>query len=194
MRVERIKDFISEEERQKLNAWVRLGVQNRWLDHGLSRRQSGYQKRLTSRMYGDRFEYPAVARNIASRILDLLGLDESSIIVGHGKNGIVVSCTFDGGDVYEHRDPRRESDGMATLRCNILTQAAEQGGKLYLDGTETDVGECELHCYLASEHLHFVSEVKGQTPRILWMFGAHVPAEDWDTGKIQINEMIFAGA
>lgn len=192
MRIERIKNFISEEECQELNAWVKLGVQNRWLDRGLSRGQWGYQKRLTSRMYGDRFEYPAVVRDVAQRIQNLFGFEENSIIHGHGRNGVVVSCTFDGGDVYEHKDPRRGSDDMATLRCNILTQAAEQGGKLCIEGQEIDIEAGELHCYLASEHSHFVSRVFGPTPRILWMFGAHVSADDWNVGKIKIEEPISA--
>jgi hypothetical protein len=29
--------------------------------------------------------------------------------------------------------------------------------------------------------------VEGDTSRVLWMFGAYVPKEDWELGKIKFN-------
>jgi hypothetical protein len=69
-----------------------------------------------------------------------------------------------------------------------MTQDADAGGNLYIGGEKTDVSVGDLHCYLVSEHEHWVESVQGNTPRIMWMFGAHVPAEDWDSGKIIIGE------
>ncbi len=184
MRIERIKNFISEDECLTLNAWVELGVQNGWLNYGLDRGRMGYNKRLTSRFYGDRFEYPPIVYDVDQRIKKLFGFERNPIIDGHGKNGIVVSYTLNDGDVYEHRDNPRESDGMPTLRCNILTQSAKEGGKLHIEGQEIDIEVGELHCYLASEHSHSVSKVSGATPRILWMFGVHIPASSWEISQV----------
>ena len=58
-------------------------------------------------------------------------------------------------------------------------------GQVYVENNKIDIEVGELHCYLASDYEHYVTEVKGETPRILWMFGAYVPKEDWESGKIQ---------
>lgn len=100
------------------------------------------------------------------------------LIYGHGSDGVVVSVTFPGGDVYEHKDPR-SLEGLSTFRCNILTQSAESGGKLYINGIFREINVGDLHCYYASEESHYVTEVQGNSPRILWMFGCHRPIEDY---------------
>ena len=186
MRLERHKNFLSPTECAMLNAWVDEGVEKKWLDVGLSRGHSAYTKRFTTRRYGDRFEYPQIVLDISNRICVFCGVDSYRFIEGHGRDGVVVSCTFDGGDVYAHQDPR-SIDGLAPLRCNVLTRKADDGGILYIDGQKVDVEVGELHCYLASETLHYVTTVKGKTPRVLWMFGAYVPVEDWDGGIIKMK-------
>jgi hypothetical protein len=188
MRLERHKNFLSPEECSVLNAWVDEGVEKKWLDVGISRGFRKYTKRVTSRLYGDRFEYPQIVLDLSDRIRAFCGVDSYGLIHGHGRDGVVVSCTFEGGDVYLHRDPRNSEDlNLATLRCNVLTRNADDGGVLYLDGKRVDVSVGELHCYLASEVPHYVTTVKGKTSRVLWMFGAHVPVEDWDGGTIKVG-------
>ena len=142
--------------------------------------------RVTSRLYADRYEYPEIVRTLSARIRKFCGISEHGLIEGHGRDGVVVSCTFSGGDVYAHQDPRGD-DGLATLRCNILTRAADSGGVLHIEGKPKPLDVGDLHCYLASEHEHYVSEVEGDTSRVLWMFGAHVPKEDWDSGLIKFG-------
>jgi hypothetical protein len=185
MRIERYKNFLSVEECAALNAWVDEGVQNKWLDVGISGSNNQYTKRLTNRMYGHRFEYPQLVRNISERIRSFCGVDDYQIIDLHGQNGVVVSCTFGGGDVYPHRDPKQGY--LSALRCNVMTRAADAGAELYVGGEHIDIGVGELHCYLASEFEHKVTEVQGNTPRVLWMFGAAVPAKDWESGKIKVE-------
>ena len=68
-----------------------------------------------------------------------------------------------------------------------MTRAADDGGVLYLDEQRIDIEVGELHCYLASEVQHYVTTVRGKTPRVLWMFGAFVPSEDWDNGAIKVG-------
>jgi hypothetical protein len=186
IRFERYKNFITPQECEKLNAWVIAGVRKKWLDAGTDRQNFRYSKRVTSRLYPDRYVYPKFVIDLSERIRGFCGISEHRLIEGHGRDGVVVSCTFNGGDVFEHQDPR-SVDGLLTLRCNVLTQAADAGGVLRVGGVARPLEVGELHCYLASEHLHSVSTVSGDTPRILWMFGAHVPVEDWNSGRIKFG-------
>jgi hypothetical protein len=186
MRIERHKNFITTEECTALNAWVDEGVERRWLDVGIDGRDFKYARRVTSRLYPERFEYPEFVRELSNRVRIFCGVSSYGVIEGHGRDGVVVSCTFPGGDVYPHIDPSGP-DGLATLRCNIMTRAADVGCVLYVGGQVVDIEVGELHCYLVSEHKHFVTPVEGNTNRVMWMFGAHVPSEDWNNGFIKLG-------
>jgi hypothetical protein len=191
MRIERHKNFLTSEECNLLNVWVDEGVEKKWLDTGVTEKQFGYTsytKRVTSRMYGNRFQYPQIALDISNRIRKLCGIDSYGLIEGHGRDGIVVSCTFTGGDVSEHYDAKSKfENGLSALKCNVMTRNADIGGELYVGGEHLDIEVGELHCYLASDFKHKVTEVEGETSRVLWMFGAYVPFEDWESGKIKFN-------
>jgi hypothetical protein len=189
MRIERHKNFLSPEECSTLNSWVMKAIDNKWLDQSLSRGDWTYKKRLTTRMYGDRFEYPQFVLDISNKIRSFCGISSYDIVEGHGRDGVLCSCTFDGGDVYLHADGLTEK-GLYVLRCNVVTQAPDSGGKLYVADELVDVEAGELHCYLASGFAHEVTSVEGNTPRILWMFGAAVPYEDWENGAIKFNNPI----
>lgn len=182
MRLEITPNFLSQDECDVLNAWVYEGVKNKWLDKGICTGKST-DKRLTSRLYGQRFEYPKEVLELSNKIRNFAGVADYQIIEDHGKNGVVVSYTKSSGDVYKHKDPKHS--GMSALRCNIMTQAAEYGAELFVNNEKVAIKAGDLHCYLASDFEHYVTEVKGNTPRILWMFGAYVPKEDWENGKIK---------
>jgi hypothetical protein len=184
MRLERHKNFLTLEECDKLNCWVDTGVEKKWLDFGFSSHHYPYTKRLTTRLSSERFQYPQIVLDISKRIRSFCGTDNYGPIEGHGRDGVVVSCIFDGGDVYEHRDPT-STEGLSALRCNIMTRQADNGGNLYVNGQHVDIEVGELHCYLASNFKHYVTEVEGKTSRVLWMFGAYVPSEDWENGIIK---------
>jgi hypothetical protein len=188
MRIERHKNFLTSEECVALNIWVDEGIKNKWLDVGISRRQPNYTERVTSRLYGNRFEYPQIVLDISNRIRKFCGVDSYGLIEGHGRDGVVVSCTFPGGDVYKHQDPK-SIGGLSALKCNVMTLGSDAGGKLYVNGEHIDIEVGELHCYLASDFEHYVTEVEGDTSRVLWMFGAYVPKEDWESGRIKINNL-----
>jgi hypothetical protein len=179
-------NFLDVDVCNKLNEWVDAGVEKKWLDKGLSRGSNWeYSNRLTTRNYADRFEYPSIVYDVFKRItkeLNLLDLPKS--IIGGGKDGIVVSCTFSGGDVYPHIDPKEGE--LEVLRCNIITRSAESGGELYIGGNKIDINVGDLHCYLPSTVEHYVTEVKGQTPRVLWMFGYQCSKERFDRIRIKL--------
>lgn len=182
MRLERIKNFVTPQECDELNAWVYRGVEQGWLDAGINTGTDAPRttRRLTTRFYGHRFETPEVAQRISKRIRSAMGVSAFPLIYNHGKDGFVVSYMPEGGDCYEHRDPREPATENLCLRCNIMTQGAESGGKLFVNAQEIDIEAGELHCYLASEYMHRVSTVVGTSPRILWMFGAYVPSGFWE--------------
>lgn len=185
MRIERVKNFISQEECAQLNSWAISSANNGLLGYGVHNHVAGYTKRLTSRMSSALYNYPQFVIDLSHKIRNHCGISSYPIISGHGRDGVVVSYTLRGGDVYAHKDPK-SSEGLATLRCNILTQKAGTGARLFIEDTELDAEVGELHCYLVSEHSHYVTENTSEVPRILWMFGAHVPAEDWNSGLIKL--------
>jgi len=176
----RRKQFITQAQCDELNAWVRKAVDHKWLDLGVSRGSRWeYEGRLTTRNYGHRFEYPKIVHDVFAQItgaLDLHDLRKSEF--GGGRDGVVVSCTFPNGDIYEHIDLMEGSKHV--LRCNVMTQGADGGGKLYIGGEHIDIEVGELHCYLPSSVPHYVTQVEGQTPRILWMFGYKCDKDRFD--------------
>ena len=172
-----IKDFVDPEVCAQLNTWVDLGVKNSWLGKSINAGSSWeYSKRLTTRNSGEKFEYPDVVYKTFEKITNLLDLhDLSKSVAGAGRDGVVVSCTFPGGHLFEHMD-QKEPIGEV-LRCNIMTRGADAGGKLYVGGLHVDIGVGDLHCYLASAVPHYVTQVEGNTARVLWMFGYQTTIE-----------------
>ena len=175
------KNFLSLQECTQLNSWVKKGVEEKWLDAGISRNSEwSYLDRVTTRNYGDRFNYPEIAHQIFNKITDYLGLhDAPKSVIGGGKNGIVVSCTFPNGDVYPHKDPMEGE--FHVLRCNVMTQAADCGAELFIGNKKIDISVGDLHCYLPSNVEHYVTKVDGNTPRIMWMFGYQVSIKQFNT-------------
>lgn len=168
----RFKNFIDEDVCNKLNIWVDRGVRNNWLDKGISEGSGwAYDKRLTTRAYADRFEYPEIAYEVQDKITKFLNITKfKKSVNGGGKDGIVVSSTLPGGDVYDHIDPM-EQQGLHVLRCNILTRKSDFGAQLYIEDDYIDIEVGELHCYLPSSIRHRVTQAEGTKSRIMWMFG-----------------------
>lgn len=175
------RNFIDESVCKSLNAWVNEGVEKKWLDVGMSRGSGwSYKDRLTTRNYSQRFDYPDAVYEVFKKITDTLNLHGvPKSVIGGGKNGIVVSCTFPNGDVYPHKDPMENE--FHVLRCNVMTQAADDGAQLFIGGNKIDIGVGDLHCYLPSDMEHYVTPVKGATSRIMWMFGYQVTKEQFNT-------------
>jgi hypothetical protein len=176
-----IKNFLDPQSCNQLNDWVKLGVENKWLDAGLNAKTITWDcaNRLTTRVYADRFDYSSEVYAVQTRITEFLNIqDLPKSVVGGGKNGIVVSYVLPSGDVHKHQDPMEET--LHVLRCNVVTQAADAGGDLIVDGQKIDVAVGDLHCYLASDVEHHVTTVEGNAPRILWMFGYQCSKERFD--------------
>lgn len=181
-----IRNFLSVSEINELNAFVDEGIEHKWLGPGIDRGSFNYNKRYTSRLYSERFSYPNIVYDVFSKITNRLSLHKlKKSVHGGGQNGIVVSCTFEGGDVYEHIDPKEE-DGLEVLRCNIMTRKPVEGGILFVGGKKIELEEGDLHCYLASNIRHCVTPVIGSRSRILWMFGYQISKSEW---SIKLSEL-----
>lgn len=175
MSVKIFKNFLTQTECQELNSIALQGIEEGWCGKGLDPVKGVcYSLRYTSRMHMKDVEYPQFVRDISNKIREFMKINSFPLIEGHGKDGVVVSITLKNGSVHEHRDPL-SIDGLPTYRCNVLTQANESGCDLYVDGKHVDIEVGDLHCYMVSALPHFVTEAKGNTPRIMWMFGAHIP-------------------
>ena len=164
-------NFIDEATCQSMNDWVNEGVENKWLDKSVNSQGDNwsYEKRLTSRGYSERYEYSEIIYKVFEKITDFLKLgDLNKSTYGGGKNGLVVSYLKDGGELFKHCDPKEGA--LEVLRCNIMTQAADQGADLYIGGKKIDIGVGDLHCYLPSTVEHYVTQASGKE-RIMWMFG-----------------------
>lgn len=188
MRLEIVKKFLSTDECTMLNQWVENGIKDNLFDLGFGLTDS-LSKRATTRRSGGRFKYPDEIIAISNKIREYVGVSDCPLVEGgHGRDGIVVSCTFEGGNVFKHFDPPVHPT-LSTLRCNVMTQKPVDGGVLHIDGKPIDLEAGDLHCYLASEHEHHVDQVVGKTPRILWMFGALVDKKSWDNNVIKFGDM-----
>jgi hypothetical protein len=181
MRVDRVKNFITQAECDALNAWADEAADKKWMDSGLLINGVRDEKRrLTTRFYGDRFEYPPLVLDIRDRIAKAVGIEKFPLILDHGKDGVVVNRMDVGGDLFAHLDRGSPTGELLALRCNILTRKPAKGGALFLEEELLDIEVGELHCYTASTCMHRVSIVEEGPARVLWMFGAYVPVGFWE--------------
>jgi hypothetical protein len=173
------KNFISNEDCNKLNKWVDLAIENKWLNKAVDINYKWeHEKRFTTRNNINSFQYPKTVYEIQEKIDKFLNIEDLSKSVFGGKDGIVVSCIFSGGDLHKHKDPKEGE--LEVLRCNIMTRSAENEGKLYIGKVKIDINVGDLHCYLPSTVEHHVTEVKGQTSRVLWMFSYQCTLENFN--------------
>ncbi len=180
----KFKNFLTKEECDLLNDWADIASEKKWMDCGLDPSVEGwsYNKRVTTRNYGDRFIYPKLAYYIHNRITEKLNLyNLRKGVHGGGKDGIVVSLTYPEGDVYEHVDGKEPMGEV--LRCNILTRPPESGGDLYINNSKINIELGELHCYLPSTIKHRVTKITGNVSRVIWMFSYQI-------SLTQFNEIV----
>lgn len=175
MRVDVLEDIITEDERLELKEFVLSNLDQ--FHDGLHQSSLRIKTRVSNRLSGDKIKYPPLVYTIQKRIQETLPNHE--IEQFHGKDGLVVSVTYDSGDVYAHIDPR-SSPTLHTLRCNILVNSPESGGEIYVGGKEFELKERSMMKYLVTKHHHFVKKVIGKEPRILFMYGFLIEEHDWE--------------
>jgi hypothetical protein len=178
-----VHSFASPEEVQALKDWANQAVIDGQFVDGITgdwdkREFSTTKKRLTNRM-SQNIDYPELIKTLQDRIRQTFPiLSEAPVIRGHGKDGVVVSVTYNDGDVYKHKDPI-VGEGVAGLRCNILASKAESGGTIHVEDKTYDLNEGDMMCYLVTELYHSVEICHGDNPRTLFMFGFVVDENNW---------------
>lgn len=181
MRIVVVKNYLPPSTCAELTALTNYAKANNYLTLGIYT-----TVRYTSRLHPELYNYPQWVLDLSTQIRTYCGVANYPIISGYGKDGIVTNYIPQTGDILVHKDARSE-DGLAALRCNVVTQQAELGGVLYVGGQEVPLEAGDLHCYLVSEYEHYVTAVQGNTVRINWIFGAYVPAEAWESGEIVVG-------
>lgn len=178
MRVDIHRNYITPELADKLASWclenIYQFVDGVDISQGIGTR---IKSRLTTRMNKD-VAYSDDFFVLQKRIEDELGLAKFPKIDGHGKNGIVVSVTYNNGDVYEHRDPA-VGDGLEGLRFNVLVSQPDSGGIIHVGSNQYQLNKADAMAYLVTKHRHSVETCLGN-PRILIMFGWKVPIGFWE--------------
>jgi len=170
-----VPNFITAEEIQILKDWANQAVTDGQFVDGITgdwdkKEFNTTKKRLTNRM-SQNINYPELVKTLQDRIRQTVPLiAKAPVIEGHGKDGVVVSVTYNDGDVYKHKDPS-VGEGVAGLRCNILASKAESGGTIHVEDKTYDLNEGDMMCYLVTELYHSVEVCHGDNPRILFMFG-----------------------
>jgi hypothetical protein len=186
-----VRNFISQEECATLKDWAVSGAQEQFVD-GVSgnwdtKEFERVKNRLTNRMVGDKIEYPELVYNIQNRMREIFPLvKDTEVIKSHGKDGVVVSITYDTGDVYKHKDPPTAGQvpGTVALRFNILASKAENGGLIHVEDKTYELNEGDLMAYLVSEYYHSVDQCSGTNPRILFMFGFCADKDQWENQSL----------
>lgn len=179
MRIEIKTGFLTQAQCDELNAWSDAGVSSGLFVEGLEADGSPEPLRLTTRLTTP--TYPQSIYDLNATVRAYCGVT-SYDSTEEGSQGIVSTYIKPGGDLYAHTDPMYGE--LSVLRCNIVTRVADSGGQLTVGGQALQLNAGDLHCFLASNYEHSVSEVYGSTARVLWSFDALVPAADWENGAI----------
>jgi hypothetical protein len=187
-----VKNYLDVASCEGLNQWVLEEIAQGKIGTGITIPEGGHWTtpervetplRYTSRMYSNNYEYPPLVEEIFTRIKTELGLTKATVSSNGGRGGVVVSCTYPGGDVYPHKDPK-EGIASSLLRINILSKAAKKGGTIRVEGSAFGLQQGDMMAYLVDEYEHCVEPVEGDDPRIMWMFGLLLPKHLWEAGVI----------
>lgn len=176
-----LRSFITPEECSSLTAWAMESADSQFVD-GVSRNVGSTEfikikTRRTNRM-AQNILYPDLVYAIQARLrAEFPLIQDAEIIKHHGKDGVVVSITYDTGDVYRHKDPAVDDQVPNTiaLRFNLLVSKAESGGLIHVEDETYDLNPGDLMAYSVSENYHSVDTCSGSNPRIMFMFGFCVP-------------------
>jgi hypothetical protein len=174
-----VRNFITQEECNLLNCWIDQAIQENQFCDGITGNWEAKQFETTKKRYTNRMStkinYCQLVYDIQNRIRNTFEVVKNcKVIPDHGKDGVVVSVTFNEGDVYRHKDPS-VGEGMSGARFNILTSKAEKGGLIHVEDKTYDLNAGDLMAYLVTDLFHSVDQCSGNSPRTLFMFGFCVP-------------------
>ena len=173
-----VKNFITDNEIDELNQWT-LSHYNEpyFMNPGMNNDES--QTRFTTRhSYGRckeyqdyKVQYPKEVYDIQKRLLEYLKIKENTIAPWPSfTDGICTTIAFPPGSCCKHTDPIY-FENTYTLHCNFVTQNPESGGITYVENTPYQFEKNDMIMYITSHLEHEVTEISGDIPRILWVYG-----------------------
>lgn len=167
-----IKDFISKEEQDELIQWI----MNNKDDSNLFKDARMRGNRITTR-YSNNFSFPDIVFEIQKRIISKLKFNDYKLPKFH--HGIVASYAGENDTVFEHLDPQWHPP-YETLHCNLMLQKPYEGGKPIINKVNIDLDERDLWCYYVSKTPHGSSEIIGNRPRLMYVFGFCIDFKEFD--------------
>jgi hypothetical protein len=174
-----VRNYISQTECDNLSRWATKAVEEEQFVDGVSgdwdkKTFTRVKTRLTNRM-STNINYCETVYTIQKRLRnDFDKISDAPVIEGHGKDGVVVSITYNDGDVYKHKDPS-VGEGISGARFNILSSIPENGGLIHVEDKTYQMNPGDLMAYLVTDFYHSVDQCHGESPRIMFMFGFCVP-------------------
>lgn len=192
LKVAVVRNYLDKDSCEQLNHWVLEAISQGKIGRGITTAEGTHylsynrviaEHRYTSRMYSENYEYPQLIKDIFTKIKTELNLKNAVVSANGGRDGVVVSCTYPGGGVYLHKDPK-EGSGISLLRVNILSKAATDGGLIHVEDAVFNLQQGDMMAYLVDEYEHYVEPIESGGPRIMWMFGLLLPKHLWESGIV----------
>ena len=172
MNIKIVENFVNEKDLKELNNWT---FNNHKSSFFTDANMGKPFTRLTTRYCGKEknFNYPKTAYKIKDKIVEYLNIKEKYLSPPLGKDCIINGIGFKNGKIYPHKDPIWFPN-THTIHCNILSKKCIEGGNLIIEKKTYNLEEGDLIIYEVSELNHSVSLIKGNTPRIVWVFSFSV--------------------
>jgi len=156
-----LPNFLSDAECNELASWI-IGNHHTFVDANMG------GNRKTTRYLTSDLQFPKTALEIRKRIKEHLKLEDT--VRPPFMDGMVASYAGPGDTCYGHKDPKWH-DIHHTLHCNVIVQKPKSGGNVVIEEKEYDMPKGDLICYYVSDLKHSVNEVRGDVPRLMWVFG-----------------------
>ena len=176
--VKLVKNFVTDEEIKVLNQWTSNHYENSYFMNPRMNNDDK-QTRFTTRHAHGRckeyrdyiVEYPKEVYDIQKRLIDYLKIKQNSVAPWPSfTNGICTTIAFSPGGCCKHTDPVY-FENTYTLHCNFVTQKPESGGITFVEDIQYQFEEKDMLMYITSHLDHEVTEIFGDKPRILWVYG-----------------------
>lgn len=168
-----LRNFLFEDDVKALNKWTLNNKHQEYFEDACmdpDNHGTRFTTRFPNESIADDINYPRVAHKVRQRIVNYFHLEGYKSPPSYS-HGIVNGIGYAGGRIKDHIDPTYYPD-TKTVHFNAITQQAEEGGHAIIDGVEyNNVNSTDLLIYQVSELYHEVTATKGNTPRILWVFG-----------------------
>jgi hypothetical protein len=173
-----VKNFITDQEVKVLNQWTLDHYKNPYfIDARMNEdeEKTRFTTRHADERYGEyqdyKVQYPKEVYDVQKRLFNYLKVKENTIAPWPSfTDGIVTTIAFPPGSCCKHIDSVYY-ENTYTLHCNFVTQNPESGGITYVEDISYQFDKNDMIMYITSHLEHGVTEISGNVPRILWVYG-----------------------